>query len=150
MTRAEFAALRERFSFACGYCGAGETGVGAHLSVDHFQPTSCQGQDNQSNWVYCCPACNSFKAAFWGEGDKRLLCPLRDDFSQHIEERDGVLVALTSRGQNHIEVLHLNREPLVAQRQERAANEALRERLRQTEEQLKRALERIENARRNG
>lgn len=75
---------------------------------------------------------------------------MRDDFSQHIEERDGVLVALTPRGENHIEVLHLNREPLIAQRLERAANEALRERLRKTEEQLLRALERIENARRNG
>ena len=29
MTRAEFVSLRERFDFACGYCGAGETGVGA-------------------------------------------------------------------------------------------------------------------------
>lgn len=146
MTRAEFAVLRRRFGFACGYCSVSETGAGALLTVDHFQPASRAGKDDESNWVYCCAACNSFKSAFWNE-ERSLLRPLEEDFSLHIEEREGVLVALTSRGENHLEVLHLNRESLVALRRERAANQALQERLRHTEERLARALKRIEQAR---
>jgi HNH endonuclease len=65
MTSAERAALRQRYNFRCGYCGVSETEVGAELTGDHFQPTSREGQDIPSNWVYCCFACNSAKGDYW-------------------------------------------------------------------------------------
>lgn len=142
-------ALRQRFDFACGYCGTTETSVGAPLTVDHFHPTSRGGSDDESNWVYCCPACNSFKGAAWGEEEGRLLHPLRDDLALQVEERNGQLFGLTPRGELHIEQLHLNREQLVAQRRELLATAELQHRSRRAEERLERALERIEEASRS-
>lgn len=142
MTREQHAALRQRFGFACAYCGTTEMGVGALLTVDHFQPTSRGGLDDESNWVYCCTACNGFKAAFWSVApDEGLLNPLHDDVSRHIEERHGVLIGVTARGERHIERLHLNREQLVTQRQDNVARARAVERLRLAEAHLQRALE---------
>ena len=147
MTREQHAALRRRFDFACAYCGTTEMSVGAQLTVDHFQPTSRGGLDDESNWVYCCAACNGFKAAFWSAvPDEGLLNPLHDDVLQHLEERNGMLIGITARGERHIERLHLNREQLVAQRQDNAERAHLAERLRVAEAHLQRALELQEEA----
>lgn len=136
MRREQLAALRHRFSFACAYCGTTEITLGARLTVDHFRPTSRSGLDDESNWVYCCPECNHFKAAFWNAApDKSLLNPLQDDVSQHLEERDGTLIGLTKRGERHIERLRLNREKLVAQRLNNAALARLSEHLQRAREQ---------------
>lgn len=129
MTPQEFSDLRARFNFACGYCQTRETDVGSHLTVDHFEPQSRGGADDVTNWVYCCFAFNSFKGAFWGNGDTALLRPLRDEWNQHLREVNGVLQEATTRGQNHIERLHLNRTPLVEQRREKAAIDELQTRL---------------------
>ncbi|MDA1141740.1 MAG: HNH endonuclease [Planctomycetota bacterium] len=42
-------ALRERFDFKCGYCGVGETDIGAEMTVDHFRPSSKGGADDPGN-----------------------------------------------------------------------------------------------------
>ena len=120
MNETERNALRSRFRFACGYCGVTETQNGAQLTVDHFQPTSRGGPDDASNWVYSCFACNTFKGAFWEVAPSDfLLHPLRDDVAVHLhEEEDGTFTALSSRGQLHLERLHLNRPELVEHRRE--------------------------------
>ncbi|HEX8465943.1 MAG TPA: HNH endonuclease signature motif containing protein [Abditibacterium sp.] len=92
MTRDELAALRRRFNFACGYCGATETGAGARLTVDHFRPTAQNGAGDIDNWLYSCFACNIFKGAYWSDDEElQLLHPLRDDVSTHIEQRGALL-----------------------------------------------------------
>ena len=118
MTRAQRQALRERFGFACGYCGVSEASVGSELTVDHFQPTTAGGVDDVQNWVYACHACNSFKSDWWAPTPtQRVLHPLRDLPNQHFQEcQDGTLEALTEPGLFHIELLHLNRAELVAHR----------------------------------
>lgn len=147
MTREQLDALRARFDFACAYCGTTETSVGAPLTVDHFHPTSRGGADDQSNWIYSCAACNTFKAAYWSTvPDEGLLHPLHDDVSLHIEERSGVLVGLTPRGERHIERLHLNREQLVAQRQRNAAIAELAEELLQARTIVERMEREMEEA----
>ena len=147
MTREQFATLRQRFGFACAYCGTKETGAGAASAIDHFQPTSRGGLDDESNWVYCYPACNTFKAAFWNTApDDGLLNPLHDDVLRHLKERNGTLIGLTARAERHIERLHLNREQLVAQRQDNAERANLLERLHLIEADLQRALELQEEA----
>lgn len=147
MTREQFAALRVLFNFVCAYCGTTETSVGAQLTVDHFQPTSRGGLDDESNWIYSCAACNTFKAAYWSAAhDGGLINPLRDDVSLHIEERNGVLVGLTPRGERHIERLHLNREQLIAQRQRNAAIVELAEELRQARASVERMERGMEEA----
>ena len=146
MTSREFEELRARFAFACGYCQTREVDVGSLLTVDHFEPQSRGGADSSENWVYCCFACNSFKGAFWGENQTGLLHPLRDDWRLHWREENGVLQALTERGRHHIERLHLNRPPLVAQRREKAAIEELQNRLQRAIERYEAAEDRIRRA----
>lgn len=138
-------ALRQRFQFRCAYCGVSERDAGAELTVDHFQPQSRGGLDEAENWVYCCHACNEFKGDFWQPSStRRILHPLKDDLAAHlIEQEGGTLHALSETGAFHIERLHLNREQLIANRNERRMQEAARrsqarlvERLQQLEEQV--------------
>ncbi|MCX7925031.1 MAG: HNH endonuclease [Fimbriimonadales bacterium] len=120
--------VRERFSYRCGYCGVAEHEVGALLEIDHYRPLSAGGGEEFENLIYCCPACNRFKHDYWSEDEsRRLLHPLLDDLSLHLQElEDGQLAALTPRGALHIELLHLNRASLVKLRQIRRANQQRR------------------------
>jgi hypothetical protein len=126
-------ALRRQFQHRCGYSGVSEDAVGAELTVDHFQPRSQGGLDEEENWVYCCHACNEFKGDVWQPASAhRILHPLRDDFAAHLAlQDDGTLLALTETGTYHIDGLHLNRRQLVAYRRERRLLDAAR--LRQAE-----------------
>ena len=139
-------ALRRRYQFRCGYCGVSERDAGAELTVDHFQPRSRGGLDEAENWVYCCHACNEFKGDFWQPSStRRILHPLKDDLAAHLIEREeGTLHALSETGVFHFERLRLNREQLVAYRNEQRLLKAARrsqtdllERLQQLEEQVK-------------
>jgi len=138
VTAAEQNELRARFQFRCGYCGVDETDVGAILHHDHFHPTSRGGADEVGNWVYCCFACNSFKGSYWPQssGDLVLLHPLRDDSSPHIKEENGLLIGLSPQGRFHIELLHLNRAPLVLHRRKRSTERELDNRIRELESQV--------------
>jgi HNH endonuclease len=111
-------ALRERYGFRCGYCGVHETDIGAELTVDHFQPRARGGTNASANLVYCCHACNEFKADDWQpESLRRLLHPLQDDPAEHLAlSEDGSLRGLTETGSFHIQRLHLNRPALAARR----------------------------------
>src|SRR5262249_43951368 len=154
MTPEERQALRERYGFRCGYCGVRETEAGAELTVDHFQPRSQGGTDEADNLVYCCHACNEFKADHWRpDSPRRLLHPQRDELSVHLSPADdGTWVGLTETGVFHIRRLRLNRPALVAQRRERrllemdrAAYRAALERLAELEQQLTRLQRQLES-----
>jgi len=110
--------IRVRDDYRCSYCGVSETDVGSELTIDHIQPQYHGGDDNPDNLVYCCHPCNEFKGNYWRtEPDLRLLNPLRDNIAEHLREQDdGMLLALTNRGTNHLRVLHLNRPELIAYR----------------------------------
>jgi 5-methylcytosine-specific restriction endonuclease McrA len=73
---------RERFGGRCAYCGVHEEAAGATLTVDHHQPRSRGGADDEDNIVYACPRCNEHKGAYWHVDDPpfmRLLHPGRED-----------------------------------------------------------------------
>jgi len=111
-------AVRIRDEFRCRYCGVTETHIGSTLTIDHIQPPLQGGDDSLDNLVYCCHPCNEFKSKYWRtEPDLRLLNPLVDDFAEYYREQDdGTVTALTERGANHIQRLHLNRPELIAHR----------------------------------
>jgi len=120
-------AVREKYSYCCGYCGVSEIDVGSELEVDHFQPRSHDGSDEIHNLVYACAGCNRNKASYWPAPDapqyRHLLHPQEDDLSLHIRTLDtGYLDGLTPRGKFHIEWLHLNRPQLLLYRQRRIAH----------------------------
>jgi hypothetical protein len=124
MTSRQRSALRQLYQFRCGYCGTSEADVGAELTVDHFRPRSQGGEEEASNWVYCCHACNEFKGDLWQpESTRRLLHPLHDDLTVHlVEQPDGRLLGLTETGRFHIERLHLNLPPMVLRRRAQREN----------------------------
>jgi hypothetical protein len=120
--------IRERYNFACGYCGISEIDAGSELEIDHFCPIIHGGDDEWDNLVYACPACNRNKASYWPSPDTPphmlLLHPLTDDLNIHLTLlQDGYLAGLTPRGWFHIEWLHLNRPQLVTMRQRRAIHQ---------------------------
>lgn len=133
--------VRSIYVMRCGYCAVSEAEIGAELTCDHFYPQSKGGSDEPENLVYACHACNEFKGDTWGEDEStRLLHPLRDELSLHLEPQvDGTMRALTSEGQKFIEVLHLNRPPLVLRRQ----NEQRMERVIQHYEAISERLDEI-------
>jgi len=111
-------AVRLRDQYHCCYYDVTETDIGSTLTIDHIQPPGQGGDDRLENLVYCCHLCNEFKGEYWKtEPDLRLLNPLVHDRTEHFRlQEDGTLLALTQRGANHIEVLHLNRPRLVEHR----------------------------------
>lgn len=116
--------IRQRFGYCCAYCGVHEHDVGSELEAEHFHPRSKGGSDDLENLIYCCSACNRFKANYWPSADAplylQLLHPLNDDLQGHITLlNDGHLTGLTKRGRFHIELLHLNRPQLVESRLKR-------------------------------
>lgn len=121
--------VRARAHFACEYCGVQETDAGDLLTIDHFHPTSRGGDDGLENLVYCCVRCNQYKRDYWPESpsDPSLWNPRQEQATTHfVALDDGVVEALTEKGNFSISLLHLNRPALVAYRQEklRAFDEA--------------------------
>lgn len=118
MKKAARQSIRARDDYRCAYCGVSETDAGSELTIDHIQPQRHGGGDDPDNLVYCCHPCNEFKSDYWhADLELCLLNPHCDIMTDHLREQDdGSLVALTSRGDNHLRVLHLNRPELVAHR----------------------------------
>jgi hypothetical protein len=147
--------VRTLYAFACGYCGVTETEVGAYLTIDHYQPLDAGGSDDIDNLVYACHACNLHKSASWNLANPFVLHPLRTDMHMHIRPLpDGTLQGLTPEGTRHIDVLHLNRAPMVERRKMRRLIESVLERdaqLREQEQQLDQdAQQKIRNVRKKG
>ena len=145
MRVAERRRLRERFGFACGYCGVTESDDGALLTTDHFQPRTQGGSNEPDNLVYACHACNEFKGDYrQATGTRRILHLGRDDLSAYVAENaDATLRGLTPTGVFHIERLRLNRPALLEHRRARrrlataqAEQRALLEQLGQLESQV--------------
>jgi hypothetical protein len=141
MRRSLRQSVRSLYQFRCGYCGVSETNMGAEMTIDHFIPRVQGGSNALENLVYCCHACNEFKGDYWKEEDDlRLLHPREDDLTLHYRlEESGRLIAITTRGANHLEVLHLNRPELVAFRLEQQEIALMREINRVLRQQLEEA-----------
>lgn len=143
------AAVRQRYSERCGYCGVHEIEAGAELEVDHFRPRSAGGVDDIDNLVYCCPTCNRLKGDFWPTSDgsapnQRLLHPGHDDLAQHLrEEADCHLTAISATGAFHLTRLRLNRPPLLALRRARREVATLQQALEEAQAKQAQLHERI-------
>jgi hypothetical protein len=144
MPHPKLLSVRQQYQYACGYCGVTETTVGGELTVDHYQPRSFGGAEDDDNLIYACVKCNLYKGEFWPNDDdiahdQRVLHPILDDWAEHVSENEqtGYLEALTERGQFHIALLRLNRPQLVAYRIERRIYSILHEKYRLLAQQNK-------------
>ena len=77
--------IRENADFSCEYCGISETDSSGELTVDHFQPTSKGGGDDEENLVYCCFRCNLYKGDYWADAPNqtRLWNSRKDERDEH-------------------------------------------------------------------
>ena len=60
--------IYERYKFTCQYCGLDasknfETWWHANLNIDHIQPKSRGGTNDETNLVVACRACNLYKGS---------------------------------------------------------------------------------------
>jgi hypothetical protein len=138
--------VRSVYVMRCGYCLLSEAEIGAELTFDHFQPQSTGGSDNAENLVYACHACNEFKGEYWGNtDDTRLLHPLRDDLTLHVQDQpDGTLLGISPLGELYIGQLQLNRLPLVSHRRNQQRILRFQEHYLSIDSRLERILTRIE------
>ncbi|MEZ4620249.1 MAG: HNH endonuclease [Caldilineaceae bacterium] len=114
--------VRQRAQYACEYCDIREADAGNELTIDHFQPRAQGGSDVVDNLVYSCMACNQYKHDYWPNSpeDPHLWNPRQQPFSQHfLQTNDGLLQPLSEIGTFSLQLLHLNRPPLVEYRQKR-------------------------------
>lgn len=118
--------VRQRYNYACGYCGITETDAGGELTVDHYVPTFAGGSDELDNLIYACVRCNLYKSKYLPNAaaaypDERILHPLQDKREEHFraDAQTGLLEPLTETGRFHIALLHLNRPALIASRRRR-------------------------------
>ena len=65
--------VRQRYGYACGYCGVTEISAGGVLTIDHFHPLSADGDDNLDNLVYACVRCNQYKHTYWPTPEERAV-----------------------------------------------------------------------------
>jgi hypothetical protein len=135
--------VRRAFAYRCGYCGVDEEAVGAELTVDHDHPRSAGGADDFENLVYACHKCNQYKGDYWPSSEEEtagqfVLHPHRHDLTRHIIENEttGELEPLTPTGAFHIQLLHLNRPPLIAHRLARRAADLQHQRIRLLEGEI--------------
>lgn len=115
--------LRDLYEHRCGYCKRAEEelgGSGEFFQVDQFRPKSLFPElaDDLDNLVYCCATCNRMKGASWpSDSDGSLLHPLKDDWAAHMRQAcSGMLEPVTDSGARTIQILGLNRPPLVYSR----------------------------------
>lgn len=119
LSEADKQIVRERANFSCEYCGVSEQNAGGELTFDHFRPQSKGGDDELENLVYCCVRCNLYKSDFWVElpYETRLFNPRLESAATHFwQAENGLLFALTEKGELSIRVLKLNRPQLISYR----------------------------------
>lgn len=136
--------LHTIFHGKCGYC---ELNIESHEkgTIDRYRPNNGVRDKNQyhqdlywwlafewTNLIYCCKECNQYKANYFPISGKRamnresdksieiplLLNPYEDDPKEHITiNQDCHFLGITIEGQQTIELLRLNRENLIVERE---------------------------------
>ncbi len=123
-------ALRQRVEkqagYRCGYCQSAQKYVLGPLEIDHIQPRSQGGRDDESNLWLACRMCNNFKSQQTHAYDPvtrrqvRLFNPRRQKWSRHfVWSEDGTLIiGKTACGRATVLALQLNHPIAVLVRRE--------------------------------
>ncbi len=97
--------VRERASYRCEYCGLPQSA--AHFvtfQIEHIVAKQHRVDDGLGNLALACPDCNRRKGPNLTTLDRktgdviRLFNPRSDDWSEHFEVADGVIIGLTAIG----------------------------------------------------
>jgi len=104
----------------CGYCLSPQHLVMARLQIEHIQPRSAGGTDEESNLWLCCPICNGHKSdkTHGQDPESGKSCPLFNPRVQAWFEHfrwadDGIrILGLTLVGRATVAALHLSTDPV--------------------------------------
>lgn len=116
--------VRQRANFRCEYCRVPEQLSTHQFEIDHIRARKHHGRTVFSNTCFSCARCNGAKgpnvAGF--DPDTEDLVPLfnprSDDWRDHFCWEGPVLVGLTAVGRVTIDVLNINEEDRLDQRQQ--------------------------------
>ncbi len=112
------AALRrtvyERAGGCCEYCLIPETAVLAVHEIDHIIAQKHGGLTETDNLALSCAICNKHKGSDLASIDQvtgelaALYHPRRQQWQEHFQLKDGVLIPLTQTGRVTVRLLQLN------------------------------------------
>jgi HNH endonuclease len=117
--------VSERALYRCEYCHAPELASNLEWEVEHIQPKSVGGSDDQENLALSCRACNMHKSNRQHCLDPetqervRLYHPRQDAWTEHFRfnEDSSELVGLTPMGRATVACLNMNsRAQIIARR----------------------------------
>jgi hypothetical protein len=110
--------VARRAGHRCEYCRAPEAIFNLPFEVEHIEPSSKGGLDDESNLALSCRACNLFKSNQQSALDEatgeveRLFHPRIDRWEDHflLQDEAGRLTGLTRIGRATVSCLRLNRD----------------------------------------
>jgi len=107
--------IAERAGFRCEYCLVPERFLATVFHVDHVRSLKHGGSTTFHNLAYACPHCNQNKgsdvATFVdeeGEETIRIYNPRKDNWQNHFEQDQGMILAKTPIGKATIGLLEMN------------------------------------------
>jgi hypothetical protein len=111
--------VRETAKNRCGYCLSPQKYVMGRLEIEHIQPTSKGGSDDEVNLWLSCSLCNGHKADKVGDVDPStgefnpLFNPRTQKWSEHFKwSDDGIrVIGITPVGRATVKALHLDNDP---------------------------------------
>jgi HNH endonuclease len=111
-----------RANFRCEYCRRLETGSFIRFQADHCISRKHGGKTTFINLAHCCPLCNNAKGSDLSTvlGDQyqiiRLFNPRRDDWFEHFDVQEGLIVGITDIGEGTVKLLKMNEIDRVLER----------------------------------
>jgi hypothetical protein len=115
--------VRSRADGLCEYCRISERFTLAEHEIDHVIAIKHGGQTVSENLALCCAVCNRFKGSDIASIDPEtgqltpLFHPRLDGWDDHYHQRNGEILALTSRGRATVRLLRMNRPRRIRERQ---------------------------------
>lgn len=114
-------AVAERAKGSCEYCLSQARFATQSFAIDHIHPVSWGGATEMDNLALACSGCNSYKANRLDATDPvtqrqvALYNPRQHDWNKHFcWSKDFLLIiGLTPIGRATVEILRLNRPPLL-------------------------------------
>jgi hypothetical protein len=111
--------VRERAGERCEYCRIPQSALLLRFQVDHIIAEQHAGETVLGNLAFACPHCNRYKGPNIGGLDLqsgqlvRLFHPRTDDWTEHFQFAEALLVGKTPVGRATVQVLAINAdEPL--------------------------------------
>ena len=119
---ADAEALAQRFHRKCAYCEA-RPGHVSRAHIEHFRPKGIARFEARmfdwDNWLLSCGICNEEKWKHFPEedGEPMLLNPTEEAPSVHLCFVGPRLRGITKRGRKTVELVELDRQPLLDERE---------------------------------